>query len=113
MGSTGHDANGTLGPSNVSVAQSLSSAFQSGDLTTSDFQSVPIYADTISGCFQSIYINVKMFSFADNGMVPEACTRQDLFPIEGSENSLNDCVKAICSPLTMDPDLAGIGVSPT
>ena len=113
------EANGTLGSVKDNSSQTLLAPFERLDLNESDFQNASQYADTISSCFEFIYINTKAFSFDDNGKTPAACTRDDLFPV-GSYNysnsgfeyttSLKDCLQEICSPLTLDPDLAGIGV---
>ena len=92
-------ANGTLVRISDNSSRELFFPFQRLDLNESDFQNASLYADTISDCFESIYINVKRFSFADDGNTPAACTRHDLFPLSGSGNSLQDCVQAICSPL--------------
>lgn len=113
MGYTESEFNQTLGPTeNASIYDSLFSPFQSLDLNASNFQNTSLYADTISHCFEFLYINVKRFSFADDGKTPAACTRPDLFPVTYGNTSLKDCVGEICSPLTLNPDLAGIGVSP-
>ena len=104
--------NDTLGPQkNLTIDDSLFSPFQHLDLNASNFQNTSIYADTISNCFEFLYVNVKRFSFADDGSIPAACTRSDMFPVNYTTTSLRDCVRDICSPLTMNPDLAGIGVS--
>ena len=110
--------NGTYFPTdNFETAENISRIilppFERFDLNTSNFRNASIYADTISNCFQSIYTNVKEYSFDDDGndKIATACTRQVLFPAAGSNSSVKDCLGAICSPLTLDPDLAGIGVS--
>ena len=97
----------------------LMPTFASVGLVPSIYQYTASYADTISDCLGFIYHNIKEWSFADNGDTAAACTRNDLFPIltQGPVNStiqaLDDCLNSICSPLTMNPDLAGIGVSPS
>ncbi|KAM0805355.1 hypothetical protein BDR22DRAFT_394050 [Usnea florida] len=94
----------------------LMPAFASHGLVPSIYQYTASYADTISDCLGFIYHNIKEWSFADNGDTAAACTRNDLFPIltQGPVSStiraLDDCLNSICSPLTMNPDLAGIGV---
>ena len=97
----------------------LMSTFANFGLVPGIYQYTTSYADTISDCLEFIYRNIKEWSFSDNGDTAAACTRNDLFPIltPGPVNSttqaLADCLNAICSPLTMNPDLAGIGVSPS
>lgn len=103
--------NGSLSPTNHDNWSSLISAFEPLGLGTYHYQDASTYADTISNCFEFIYLNVKQYSYADDGKIPAACTRSDLFPVNSSYTSLNDCLTEICSPLTLDPDLAGIGVS--
>ena len=112
MASTDVAANGTLGPTNSTNASSdLLTPFQPLNLNASDYQNASVYADIISNCLQDIYQNVKQFTFAaDDGITLAACTRHELFPVGPGNNSLNDCLQGICSPLTLNPDLAGIGV---
>lgn len=92
--------------------------FAGTGLNSSVFQYAPLYAGLISDCFEVIYTNVKRLSYADNGQVPSACTKSQLFPLGSNDNStfyiidaLKDCIDLICSPLTLNPDLAGVGVS--
>lgn len=75
------------------------------------------YADIISTCFQLLYFNAKFFTYSDDGSTVAACTREVLFPLGSNTNStapavsaLQECLEAICSPITLNPDLAGIGV---
>ena len=106
----------------------LMPAFASYGLVPSIYQYTASYADTISDCLEFIYLNIKEWSFSDNGDTAAACTRDDLFPLltpdpvflttqaqedNSTIQALQDCLKSICSPLTMNPDLAGIGVSPS
>lgn len=76
------------------------------------------YADTISSCLQLFYYNAKFFTHADDGTTTTACTREVLFPLGSNRNTstpttkaLQECIQSICSPITLNPDLAGIGVS--
>lgn len=107
----------------------LLSAFADVGLDAEDptyFQSVVNYADIISPCFLYLYQNVKAWKVADDGLVPSACTKNRLFPyLPGSNitydsadinfnysvNALYDCLIDICSPVPLNPELAGIGVS--
>ena len=96
----------------------LMQSFANLGLVPSIYQYTASYADTISDCLEFIYRNTKEWSFSDNGDTAAACTRNDLFPfsttgpIHSTTQALEDCLKSICSPLTLNPDLAGIGVSP-
>lgn len=110
-----YDNNVILHPVDSSLIQDLSSVFEEVNLNTTDLQNARNYADTITNSFLTIYQLVKASSFADNGNVPVACSKECLFPftsalVGGGGSSLWDCVQTICSPLTLDPDLAGIGV---
>ena len=97
----------------------LKPAFADVGLVPSMYQYTASYADTISDCLEFIYHNSKEWSFSDDGNTVAACTRNDLFPfltpgpVTSTTQALEDCLKSICSPLTMNPDLAGIGVSPS
>lgn len=129
-----------LGPNNelqydtTINTEGLLSPFQGTGLNESDVQYLPSYTDTISDCFERIYVNAKKFTFSDDGRAASACTRDELFPLAPSTSpsdpsgdsptygladaafkptidALKDCLDATCSPLTLNPDLAGIGVS--
>ena len=97
----------------------LMPTFANFGLVPSLYQYTTSYADTISDCLEFIYRNVKEWSFSDNGDTAAACTRNDLFPfltpgpVNSTTQALEDCLKSICSPVTLNPDLAGIGVSPS
>ena len=112
------DVNNALVQNDNSTSKELLQHFESVNLTQETFQYATSYASVISNCMEVIYLNVKEFSFSDNGQVPSACTREQLFPFGSNDNStkystdaLGDCIDLICSPLTLNPDLAGIGVS--
>lgn len=67
--------------------------------------------------FHLLYYNAKFFTYADDGTTIAACTREELFPLGSNTNTsapitsaLQTCLSAICAPITLNPDLAGIGV---
>lgn len=75
-------------------------------------------ADSISGRLQHLHFDAKFLTSSNDGTTPVACTRSILFPLGSNSNSTNhtlqalrSCLQAICSPITLNPDLAGIGVS--
>lgn len=89
----------------------------------------PSYADIISGCLMDIYITVNVNASNVKDTVPSACTKNKLFPLLTNESwtspqfsslledelqhvpySIRDCIDAICSPRTVNSDVAGIGV---
>ena len=95
--------------------------FAGSSLDFGALQLAPSSVHAISKTFEEIYINLVEFSSSDDGTVAMACTVQSLFPLGGNLNSagpslyiqsLHDCLDAICSPVTLNPDLAGIGVNP-
>ena len=119
VGANGNlSANESYDPFKPDFSQ-LTQTFKTFGLIPSDFQYTASYADIISNCLEFIYRNVKEWSFSDNGNTAAACTRNELFPlltsgpINSTTRALKDCLKSICSPLTLNPDLAGIGVSPS
>ena len=93
------------------------------------FQSTVIYADVISACFVLLDQDVKAWKSADDKSVSSACTKNGLFPyppgsnksimsnssadgyIVASAGALDSCLADICSPVALNPELAGIGVS--
>lgn len=88
-----------------------------------DFSSYELAQSTsyaITNTLQWLYWSLRAFSSDDTGSVPIACTTRSLFPIGAVGNRLDSrnvtrsitaCLKEICDPITLDPDLAGIGVS--
>ncbi|KAK0516997.1 hypothetical protein JMJ35_000152 [Cladonia borealis] len=87
-------------------------------------QWVVSYADVMSSCFVYLYQNVKAWRSADAYFVPGACTRNGLFPYSSSSNlsnssadvnfnrsasALHACLTDLCSPVALDPELAGVG----
>lgn len=109
------DIKGTLLEKNESIIQHLDPFHKDVNLKANDSQSVSIYADTISSGFGAIYEIVRTASFADDGTIPSACTKGSIFPADiywrdGYQSPVIDCVQEICSPLTLNPDLAGIGM---
>ena len=75
-------------------------------------------ADSISWRLQRLHFDAKILTSSNDGMTPVACTRSELFPLGSNSNSTNhtlqalrSCLQTICSPITLNPDLAGIGVS--
>ena len=104
--------------SNDSSYEKVLQHFEGVNLTNDTFKYASSYAALISDCMEIIYLNVKENSFSDDGQVPSACTKEQLFPLGSAEDAvqyptkaLGDCIDSICSPLTLNPDLAGIGVS--
>ena len=90
------------------------------------FQSAVSYADVMSACFIYLYQNVKAWKAADDGLVSGACTKNGLFPyspgsnmtdssaevnFNHSANAVYNCLVDICSTVSLNPELAGVGVS--
>lgn len=110
--------NNTLVPNNDSHLDHLTSPAPWKELISNEAQYAPLYADVIGDCLEVVYYNIKEYSFSDDGHVAAACTRDQLFPFGSNSNdthtttsALGDCLNEICSPLTLNPDLAGVGVS--
>ena len=86
-------------------------------------QWVESYADVISTCFVYLYQNVKTLKSANDGLVSGACTKNELFPysawswiivragFQSSTDALDKCLVDICSPVALNPEFAGVGVS--
>ena len=114
----------TIGPENYLVpngnAQSthLLEQFQELGFNGDVNEQALAVADSISSRLQLLYSNAKLLTSSNDGTTPLACTRSTLFPLGSNSNStdrtlqaLGSCLQAICSPVTLNPDLAGIGVS--
>lgn len=88
------------------------------------FQSAIGYADIMSACFVYLY----QITRKDDGLVSGACTKNWLFPysldttflmpnnsvdvnFNHSTTALSSCLSEMCSPVTLNPELAGVGVS--
>lgn len=116
--STSDELGNYLLPPNDTQSLNLLKAFNSVGLDLDMVQYTQSYAHTISDCLVEIYSDVKEFSFADDGTMPANCSENDIFPFgtnassswNDNVESLNTCMNLICSPVTLNPDLAGIGV---
>lgn len=87
------------------------------------FESAESYADVMSACFVYIYQSVKTVKSANDGLVSGACTKNGLFPYTPglyigvqdafyySTTALDTCLVDICSPVALNPEFAGVGVS--
>ena len=87
------------------------------------FELVQDTANLISTAFEKMYVDLVGADSQSSNLVPQACEVQTLFPyaanvygLTGLElrktmaDSLKSCVSQICSPATLNADLAGIGV---
>ena len=114
----------TVGPDNCLVPNSneqsihLLDQFRRLGFNGNTHEHALAVADNISWRLQLLHFNAKFLTFSNNGMTPVACTRSELFPLGSNSSStdhtlqaLRSCLQAICSPITLNPDLAGIGVS--
>ena len=70
--------------------------------------------NVIGNCFSSIHALTRSGSSQADGGVNAACTTNGLFPASIFHHDpaapLRECIKSICSPTTLNPDLGGIGV---
>ena len=114
----------TVGPGNYLVPNSndqsthLLERFQDLGFNGDVHEQALAVADSISSRLQLLYFDAKFLTSSSDGTTPSACTRSCLFPLGSNSNStdrslqaLRSCLQAICSPVTLNPDLAGIGVS--
>ena len=114
----------TIGPGNYLVPNSnnqsthLLKQFQELGFNDDVHEQALAVADSISSLLQLLYFDAKFLTSSNDGTTPSACTRSTLFPLGSNSNStdhslqaLRSCLQAICSPVTLNPDLAGIGVS--
>ena len=90
------------------------------------FQWAVTYTDVMSACFVYLYQNVKAWKSADDNLVSGACTKNGIFPytaypnnysddstyayISQTRGAINNCLIDICSPVALNPELAGVGV---
>ena len=114
---TAFGPNNTLVPNDDKESIDLFNRFGDVGLGIGVIEYATAYADIISTCFQLLYYNARFFTYSDDGSTIGACTREVLFPLGSNMNSstpiisaLQTCLAAICSPITLNPDLAGIGV---
>ena len=114
----------TIGPENYLVPNSneqsilLLERFRGLGFNGAIHEHALAVADSISLRLQLLHFDAKFLTSSNDGMTPVACTRSKLFPLGSNSNSTNhtsqalrSCLQAICSPITLNPDLAGIGVS--
>ncbi|KAK0508631.1 hypothetical protein JMJ35_008907 [Cladonia borealis] len=113
----------TIGPGNYLVPNSnnqsthLLKQFQELGFNDDVHEQALAVADSISSLLQRLYFDAKFLTSSNDGTTPSACTRSTLFPLGSNSSStdhslqaLRSCLQAICSPVTLNPDLAGIGV---
>ena len=119
-----------------SVNQSVADVFEHFQAVGLDSSVLPYtqsYAGTISSCFLETYVGVNAWSvYDDDDVVPSRCRVDSIFPslallpqlgedrkisnqtfeisIDLALRSLGKCLAALCSPRTLNPDIAGIGV---
>lgn len=98
-------------------------AYEAVGLNASDYHLAPESADIISTWLAYMYTSVVSFSFLDDHKVKLECTRAKMFPgmfsttgystgsFEDGRAALATCLDSLCSPITLNPELAGIGVS--
>jgi len=72
-------------------------------------------AEAIASCFASLYLFSRYPSVADDGNVAVECTQDILFspPVDSfgwEVSAIAGCLGKICSPRTLNPDIAGVGV---
>ncbi len=115
----------TIGPENCLVSNNndksthLLEQFQELGFNGDVHEQALAVADSISWRLQLLHYDAKFLTSSNDGTTPVACTRNILFPLGSNSNSTNhtlqalrSCLQTICSPVTLNPDLAGIGVSP-
>ena len=75
--------------------------------------------DIIASVLSGLYTGTVEATYLGEESLARACAEQYLFDIiprvpelsgSDSKSSLHDCIDAICSPITLNPDLGGIGV---
>lgn len=91
--------------------------FQAVGLNESLIQYAPSYADSISACLVDTYLSAKNGSSVDETLVPIDCMSNNLFAFASGPSSINstltslsNCLNQICSTVTLNTDLTGIGV---
>ena len=116
-GYTSFGPNNSLLPNEDHDSTDLFDLFHEVGLGLGAIEYATSFADIISTCFQLLYYNAKFLTYSDDGTTVAACTREVLFPLGSNTNTttpstsaLEECLEAICSPITLNPDLAGIGV---
>lgn len=100
--------------------------FADSTLNFSVLDRAPATAYAISAFLARMYKTLQGSLSFDDGKTPMACSPVSMFPLDGTDTlypstqyaieqhvrTLHACLDSICSTPTLDPDLAGIGVSP-
>ena len=107
------------GSTDINWASLTPSAFNS-----TSFELVQNTANLVCTAFEQIYVALVGAYSQSSYLVPQACDVQTLFPLDANvhpqdnfdlgktmADSLHSCISQICSPATLNTDLAGIGVS--
>lgn len=95
--------------------------YEATGLDSRVFKYASSFLDIVGNCFMVIYLDRFQNTYLDDGSVHESCTRTGLFPgsnVQGDVASLatytgktlQSCLDALCAPVPLNPDLAGIGV---
>lgn len=75
--------------------------------------------DTVASCLSFLYNQIMSVTYMGIASFASACAEQELFTYfrlayrdaQIPTSSFRDCIDAICSPRTLNPDPGGIGVS--
>ena len=103
------------------------SSFDAVGLNSSAVGSISNITEIVASCFAALYLARSSNTFAADGTVALACTEDNLFPLnnnpghevdpsvfqsweETTLSGITACLERICSPRTLDPDIAGVGV---
>ena len=90
-------------------------AFSHMGLNHSDAKYTFSVRDNVASSLSILYTQVMSGTYLGEGSIPISCSEQELFPREygnwAPTKALQDCLDAICSPGTLNPDFGGIGVS--
>ena len=101
----------------TTIPDALLNPFRAIGLNRTDALDISAVKESFGSCFSAIYALSRLGTTEADGSIAASCTSNNLFPSDLSNSSVHNttgsianCVDAICTPATLNPDIGGIGV---
>ena len=101
----------------TAIPDALLDPFRAIGLNRTDALDISAGKETFGSCFSAIYALSRLGTIEADGSIAASCTSNNLFPndlsnssVHNTTGSIANCVDAICTPATLNPDIGGIGV---
>ena len=101
----------------TTIPDALLDPFRAVGLNRTDALDISAVKETFGSCFSAIYALSRLGTIEADGSIAASCISNNLFPndlsnssVHNTTGSIANCVDAICTPATLNPDIGGIGV---